>query len=559
VSGRYNYIRTRWADASTLRNPNAGSEHSPRLVNRMYRFCLPIALAIGLTTAAGTLRGQDRPILKDAWALQETLREIIKRAEPSVACILVSRSEVYHHLTGYEPPLDNPGKLGSFEPPKREPADPRVRHPGFGRGRAAPPPDENQKYDMANPAHVPEAFGSGIVVDGEKLLVLTAYHVVRDATKIYIRFPEGKGSYADIHAADPRSDLAVLRLLDDRIKPLPALTMGDGSSVQKGDFIVTLTNPFAAGFRDGSASASWGIVSGLHRHGAPLSAGEEDPLKGLLPLKGTLIETDARLNAGCSGGALLNLRGEMVGLTTARAAISGSETAAGFAVPLDANFKRIIDRLKSGQEVEYGFLGIAAPSPSARGDGLMIGGPDHRSFGVTPGSPAAKANLLEGEVIKSINGMPLRDFEDLFMTVGTLMAGSEARLEVVGRPNVVRVELAKSYVPGKIIASNRARAVRGFRVDYTSVLFLSQSSMRWFGFPRGIQPGVYVREVLPDSPAANARLKVNEIITHINGQAVNSPAEFYEATRKLPVNASLELTLATSDFNNTRTSTLTIH
>jgi serine protease Do len=329
--------------------------------------------------------------------------------------------------------------------------------------------------------------------------------------------------------------------------------------VQKGDFIVTLTNPFAAGFRDGSASASWGIVSGLHRHAAPLSSGEEEvpstPLKGLLPLRGTLIETDARLNAGCSGGALLNLRGEMVGLTTSRAAISGSETSAGFAVPMDANFKRIVERLKLGQEVEYGFLGIATPSQN-RGDGLVIGSADHRNA-VTLGSPAEKAGLREGDVIRSINGTLVHDFDDLFLTVGPLMAGSEARLEVVGHPNIVRVELAKSYVPGKIIASNRPPAVRGFRVDYTSVLFLSQSGMRWFG-PHGIQLGVYVREVLPDSPASKARLKVNEIITHVNGQAVNSPAEFYQATEKLPPSAPLELTLATSDFNTAKSSTLTI-
>jgi S1-C subfamily serine protease len=523
----------------------------------MYRFCLAIAVALGLTTTTGRPQGQDRTPFKDAWALQETLRGIISRAEPSVACILVSRSEIYHQLTGYEPPLDNPGKLGSFDPPKRELVDTRRRGPGFGRGRGVPAPDENQKYDMTGPNYVPEAFGSGIAVDGEKLLVLTAYHVVRDATKIYVRFPENKGSYADIHAADPRSDLAVLRLLDDRIKPIPVLAMGDAGSVQKGDFIVTLTNPFAAGFRDGSASASWGIVSGLHRHGAQLSAGEED-LKGLLPLKGTLIETDARLNAGCSGGALLNLRGEMVGLTTSRAAISGSETSAGFAVPMDANFKRIVERLRLGHEVEYGFLGIATQAPDGRNEGLVIGGSDHRSFAVTPGSPAAReANLHDGDVIKSINGIPVRDFDDLFLTVGTLMAGSEARLEVLGRHNVVLVKLAKSYVPGKIIASNRPPAVRGFRVDYTSVLFQSQSTTRWLG-PRSIQPGVYVREVLPDSPAAKARLKVNEIITRVNGQEINSPAEFYQMAEKLSPSAPLELTLATSDFNTAKSSTLTI-
>jgi S1-C subfamily serine protease len=527
----------------------------------MVRSSLAIAPVVALTLAIGALPAQERQSLRDTLALQETLRDVIKQAEPSVACILVSRSEIYRQLTGYEPPPDNPGKLGSFDPPKPEHPETRDRRPRFGRGRGEPAPDDGQKYEMNNPNYVPEAFGSGVVIDGEKLLVLTTYHVVRDATKIYVRFAGDKGSYADIHAADPRSDLAVLRVLDDRIKPILALRMGDAGTVQKGDFVVTLTNPFAAGFRDGSASASWGIVSGLHRHGAPLTAGEEEvphtPIKGLLPLKGTLIETDARLNAGCSGGALLNLHGELIGLTTARAAISGSETAAGFAVPLDAGFKRIIDRLKLGQEVEYGFLGITSQSSGARGDGLVI--VRSYDYGVTPGSPAAKANLHEGDLIKSINGTHLRDFEDLYLIIGTLMAGSEARLEIKGNPHIVRVELAKSYVPGKIIASNRPPAVRGFRVDYTSVLFLqAQSNMRWPGAHHGIQPGVYVREVLPNSPAEAARLKVNEIITHVNGQPVNNPAEFRKATEKIPASVPLELTLAVSEFNNTKTTTLTI-
>src|SRR5207253_5161210 len=110
-------------------------------------------------------------------------------------------------------------------------------------------------YDLADPSNVPESYGSGVVIS-DKGLVLTNYHVVRDATKVYVRLPGGKGSYADIHAADPRSDLAVLKLLDPQVRPA-ALKLGDGSRLRKGQFILSLANPFAAGFRDGSPSASW--------------------------------------------------------------------------------------------------------------------------------------------------------------------------------------------------------------------------------------------------------------------------------------------------------------
>src|SRR5262249_52780164 len=158
-----------------------------------------------------------------------------------------------------------------------------------------------------------------------------------DATKVYVRVPVkggSAGSYADIHAADPRSDLAVLRLIQPPER-LTAVTFGDGGKVRKGDWVIALANPYAAGFRDGSPSAPWGIVSNLRRR-APGGYRETDATKTLHHY-GTLIQTDARLNLGCSGGALLNLDGELIGLTTSLAALTGGEGAGGYAVPMDAN------------------------------------------------------------------------------------------------------------------------------------------------------------------------------------------------------------------------------
>src|SRR5262249_37172753 len=151
---------------------------------------------------------------------------------------------------------------------------------------------------------------------------------------------------------------AVLRLLDHKLAPLKEIKLGDGGAVKKGQFVLALANPFAAGFRDGSPSVSWGMLSNVQRR-ADVGAPEEQPnLPRPLYQLGVLLQTDARLNLGCSGGALLNLHGEMVGLTTARAAISGFETAGGFAMPLDGNLKRIIVKLRQGFEVEDGFLGV---------------------------------------------------------------------------------------------------------------------------------------------------------------------------------------------------------
>src|SRR5207248_9895782 len=121
-----------------------------------------------------------------------------------------------------------------------------------------------EALDLSLPDTVPESFGSGVVIDAAGL-ILTNAHVVRDATKVYVRLPGNRGSWADVHALDPRSDLAVLKLIDDKVPDLQPIKFGDGDKVEVGDFVVSLANPYAAGFRDGNPSASWGMVSNLKR------------------------------------------------------------------------------------------------------------------------------------------------------------------------------------------------------------------------------------------------------------------------------------------------------
>ena len=130
--------------------------------------------------------------------------------------------------------------------------------------------------DLSGPNVVPESYGSGVVVDADNGLVLTMAHVVHNATKIYVRLSGGRGSWADVHAADPRSDLAVLKLIDPPTG-LRALKCGDGSRLRKGQFVIGLANPFAAGFRDGSPSASWGIISNLHRRASGVTRRSSGP------------------------------------------------------------------------------------------------------------------------------------------------------------------------------------------------------------------------------------------------------------------------------------------
>jgi S1-C subfamily serine protease len=426
------------------------------------------------------------------------MQEAIRKAEPSIACILITRS------------------------------------------------DEPSQIDLSNPNLIPESYGSGVVID-EKGLILTNRHVINGATAIYVRLPGNKAGYAEIHADDPRSDLAVLRLADPRILPLLALTLGDGGNTRKGQFVVTLANPFAAGFRDGSPSASWGIISNVRRR-APGSNKQGDQDR-ILHHYGTLLQTDARLNLGCSGGALIDLKGELIGLTTSQAAIAGGETPGGFAVPMDAGMKRIIEVLARGEEVEYGFLGVEfAPSGTdGRRAGILI-------KRVILGSPAYQAGLRDNDLLLKVNGIEVNDSDELFLTIGTHLAGSTIRVDVRTPDNRVKtgipVTLAKFYVPerlGKPVVTNRPRAPGGLRVDYASILAQRLGTGMFGG---AIPSGVVIREVLTNSAADRVRLQADKIITQVNGREVRTPVDFYREMDRAA--SSVEITLFTSDGRQDR-------
>jgi len=440
--------------------------------------------------------------LQSAQALQRVMQQTIRDVEPAIACILVSRSDYGRPVEARE---EWPGKLGRFNPAEFIGAIDLVR-----------------RLDLASPQVVPESFGSGVVVD-PKGLVLTNYHVVRGATKVFVRLQGGAGSYADIHAADWRSDLAVLRLLD----PPPNLTtvrFGNGGKVERGEFILSIANPFAAGFRDGQPSASWGIISNVRRR----VSGSQHELGYIKALHyyATLLQIDARLNLGCSGGAVVNLQGEMIGLTSSLAGIQGGESPGGFAMPIDDGMHRIIEALKRGEEVEYGFLGVGFNEQRRRnGEGVTLDN-------VVPGSPAqVDGNLNPGDALLAVNDKLVRESDELFLELGKQLAGNKVRLRVrrgtvPPRVEEVTVTLAKFLVPGDRIASNTGTRpyFRGLRVDYTSLLVQQELRVD----ERIIPQGVLVADIKPNTSAASTPLRTFDVITHVNNQMVASPAAFYQ-------------------------------
>ena len=381
-----------------------------------------------------------------------------------------------------------------------------------------------------SPDFVPHDFAAGVVIDAAGL-VLTTYHVLGDVQKsdFYV-WSQRRPFRATVVSADPWYDLAVLRV---EAKDLAPITFGDAKQVRKGQLVVALGNPQAIA-RDGEASASWGIISNLLRRAPTLPDRSSDPAaRDTLHHYGTLIQTDAKLNFGYSGGALINLRGEMIGLTTSYTAGADFEGAAGFAIPVDEQFVRTVEVMKTGGRPAFGFLGVGPQSlpEEQRRQGI------HGAYvlSVVEGTPAARAGVQAGDVITHINREPVYSDTDLFRIVGALPAGATTRLTIFrgdsahlsGDTLERQVTLSKKYVNAvrPQFGTDSMRSWRGMSVDDSS----ASPSFSYLGphlDPRGC---VYVASVEPESPGWKAGLRPGLYVSQAGGQPVASPAEFFAA------------------------------
>jgi len=391
----------------------------------------------------------------------------------------------------------------------------------FVRSSAASPPP-------GDPDFIPDEYGTGVVIDRHGL-ILTCYHVLGLKSQHYVATSERKVYPARIKAADPRSDLAVLQIEASDLIPA---TFGTAETLKKGQIVVALGNPYAIA-RDGQASASWGIIANLARKaGPPLDTSK-------LYHYGTLIQTDAKLNLGTSGGLLVNLKGEMVGMTTSLAATPGYEQAAGYAVPVDETFRRVVNTLKDGREVEYGFLGVNPANLSKLE--ILQGAHGARIMGIETGSPAELSNLKPGDIVTHIDGRSIFDADELVLDVGRMPVESHVELTVL-RDDVTRkipVELAKFPVRGVKVVTKPAPSWRGMRIDYGTALPRDSDRIA----PAIPDPGgsVVVVEVEKDTPAAAAGLQNGMFINQVGNTPVRTPKEFYGAVAGKTGEVSLRL------------------
>lgn len=270
---------------------------------------------------------------------------------------------------------------------------------------------------------VPISQGSGFIIDADGFIA-TNMHVIDNAQVLTVTTADGSIYDASVVQKDPRADLAVLSV---NAHNLPAIHWGDASRLRVNQWAFACGNPFGLA-NHGQPSITYGVVSALGRDMTERIAEDSN-----MHYYGNLIETSAAINPGSSGGPLFNLDGEAIGVVTAIQTSSGVNEGMGFAIPLDANTRALLERLKRGEKVRYGYLGIGVDdveNPSSTRVAEMRRGRGARITKVEPANgPAAKAGLNPDDVVIEFNGTPIESRDHLIRVVGFTPVGTEATVK----------------------------------------------------------------------------------------------------------------------------------
>lgn len=348
-----------------------------------------------------------------------------------------------------------------------------------------------------------QSLGAGVVIDSAKGYLVTNNHVIDNANKIQAKLNDGRRCDARVIGKDSRSDIALLQLKG--CNSLVAIKMADSDQLRVGDYTVAIGNPYGLG-----ETATSGIISALGRSGLNIENYEN------------FIQTDAAINRGNSGGALVNLNGELIGINTAILAPDGGNIGIGFAIPSNMVKNLTTQMIEYGQvkRGELGLKGTELTSDLAKAMNIDA----HRGAFVSqvmPKSSAARAGIKAGDVIITMNGKAISSFASFRAEIGTLPIGSKLALGVIrnGKPMTISVTLEQSIQP-QFETGNIYTGIEGAELSNT---------------PSGASyKGIRVDSVRDGSAAARIGLKKGDIILGINQQPIHSLAELIKILNKMP-------------------------
>jgi serine protease Do len=372
---------------------------------------------------------------------------------------------------------------------------------GEGHGQFGVPKDQREK-----------SLGSGVIVSPEGY-ILTNNHVVDGATDVQVTLSDKREFKARVIGSDPKTDVAVLKIDASGVTPL---TIGDSSKVEVGDVALAIGDPFGVG-----QTVTKGIISAKGRGGLGIEDYED------------FIQTDAPINPGNSGGALVNDRGELIGINTAIISHgSGGSQGIGFAVP--ANLARqVMDQILKNGKVVRAYLGIL-PQDITPTMAKALGEKEARGIvvgDVTPNSPAQESGLQRGDILVEVNGKPVTDSNALRMNISMMPPGTSIKLKVMrsGSERDMTVKLAE--MPTETAKVNSQEEGGNKALDGVEVSNLNPQTAEELNLPPSTT-GVVVSSVDPSSKMADSGLREGDVIQEVNHQPVKNLSEFQSAIRK---------------------------
>jgi serine protease Do len=443
----------------------------------------PARLAAKDSPAATKTRNADLGVAKQ---LSTAFEDVAEQVRPSVVSIATQRNS---QRTG------RPGQESQANPFQESPFGDLFDHffgpngPQFGPGMPQPFPQEG--------------LGSGFIVSKDGY-VLTNAHVVDGADEITVRTTDERNLKATLVGSDPQTDVAVLKVENGGLDPLP---LGDSDQLRVGQWVVAAGTPFGL-----SSSITSGIVSATGRSNLRIADYED------------FIQTDAAINPGNSGGPLLNLNGEVVGINTAIFSRTGGYMGIGFAIPINMA-RDVMNSLIEHGKVTRGRLGawiqdldedLAASFDFESRDGVLIGDVD-------PDSPAGEAGLRAGDIVTRYNGDPVTRADDLRLRVAATRPGEEVDLEVYrdGKRRTIEVEIGE--LESEDVAAERPATKLDEGIGM-AVRTLTPEIAEQLGLEPNVK-GAVVTEVDPFGPAADAGIRQGDVIVQVQSTPIASAEE----------------------------------
>ena len=461
---------------------------------RVFAYCM---LAAGLGAAIGAHSWAAKPALQTVSAasyapsgVESTFAPVVDKALPAVVNISSSKAS----------------KSAQMMSPQMDPFFQQF----FGQQFGGPLGNGGRQFN-APQRRTEHSLGSGVIVRSDGYL-LTNNHVIDGATDITVTLGDKRELKAKLIGTDPKTDIAVLKV---DASNLPTIAMADSAKAHVGDVVLAMGNPFGLG-----QTVTMGIISAQGRTNLGIEDYED------------FIQTDAPINPGNSGGALINARGELVGINTAILANNGGNQGVGFAVPVNLAHSVMTQVMEHGK-VTRGYLGVVPETITpALAKAFHLNPSQHGVLmgDVTSDSPAGKAGIERGDVVEEVNGEQLTAANQLRMKISMMAPGTTANLKVLhdGSEKMVAVKLgelrgAATHATEHGESGSSNNALEGVTVDA-----LNSPAAREMRVPSNVH-GVVVTDVEQGSAAAEAGLRQGDVVMEVNRKSVASVSEFEHA------------------------------